>query len=130
MLYFDKNTLYTYESFCQNSGNYIHLRFVHSKVYQFYHTKKMLNIELLLVGLVFLDGIWLAILKLHTLYSRIVQLSKYIDEAGFLTSGKGRYIRGWEKTRLCYSVGFELMMSILTHAFKYIIQIRQTRICI
>lgn len=116
---FDKNAFYTYESFWENSANYIHLRFVHIKVYQFYYTKKMLNIELLLVGLVFLDGIWLAVLKLLTLYSRIVQLSKYIEGARFLTSGKGRYIGGWEKTRLCYSVGFKLAMSILTHAFKY-----------
>ena len=57
MLCFDKNTFYTYESFCQNASDYTLLRFVRSKVYQFYHTKKVLNIELLSVGLVFLDGI-------------------------------------------------------------------------
>lgn len=89
MLCFDKNTFYTYESFCQNSSDYTLLRFVRSKVYQFYHTKKVLNIELLLVGLVFLDGIWLAILKLLTLYSRIVQLSKYIEGARFLLRKEG-----------------------------------------
>lgn len=88
MLCFDKNTFYTLNLFVKTHQT-IHLRFVCSKVYQFYHTKKVLNIELLLVGLVFLDGIWLAILKLLTLYSRIVQLSKYIEGARFLLGKEG-----------------------------------------
>ena len=116
MLYFDRSMFYTGRSFCQNS-NYT-LKIYTSQGISVLLQKK-LNIELLFVCLLFLDGIELAILKLVTLYSRIVQMSKYIEGARFLTSGERSYSGGWAKTRLYYSVGLELEMSILTHAFKY-----------
>lgn len=77
---------YTGISIFQSPSNYIHLRFVYLKVCQFYHKKINLNVELLFVGLIFLDGIRLSILKLLTLY-RIKQMSKYIKGTRFLTSG-------------------------------------------
>lgn len=59
VFYFDRSMFYIGISICQNS----YTRFMHLKVYH-YCCKKKLNVELLFIGLVFLNGIRLAIPKL------------------------------------------------------------------
>lgn len=83
VLYFDRSMFYTGISICQNLSS-IHKIYASQSI-SILPQKR--NIELWLVGLFFLDGIGLSILKLPTLYSSIEQMSKYIEGARFLTSG-------------------------------------------
>lgn len=71
-------------STCHNSPNYI-LK-IYASPNMSVLPQKQFNIELLFVGLSFLDDTESSILKLLTLYFRIERMSKYIEGARFLTS--------------------------------------------